>query len=405
MYWVKQLGKCALLSLLAILITISYFLHQYPIQYKVLGFSPSFSRQEIADDIRDGINVNGVKLVQTADEYGDTLDNSTDIQRVTYLSNGTNLNATLWLGDNIGNSSSMSVIDAAVYGMLINVDSNSQTGKEGVDYQMEIQWHNETKNWNKVFVEYSSLNQSRVLDIERNHTASFGTNAPYAMLSLDLNDIGFPGRFKVMYYAIVVYDNSNMIIDLTSWIDIPPEKFSLSTLPSPVVLRQGEQKNIGVQLESSSSGLIPKVVDYLPINNYPNMEVQSDEEASSNNNSSSTTIDSPAAFKIKASENAQIGQYVVPVRTNISTGSNFPSKFLQLANLNFSIPAEGNIVQEVNLTISVVEPLTFQEQTKEFWSAYGAIISLVGAGFGGAIATYVFDYFKNRKMAKKRTPI
>jgi hypothetical protein len=135
------------------------------------------------------------------------------------------------------------------------------------------------------------------------------------------------------------------------------------------------------------------------------MEIQSDEEASSNNNSSSTTIDSPAAFKIKASENAQIGQYVVPVIANISTGSNFPSKFLELANFNFSIPAEGNIIQEVNLTISVIEPLTFQEQTKEFWSAYGAIISLVGAGFGGAIATYVFDYFKNRKMAKKRTPV
>ena len=403
MYWVKQLGRCALLSLLVILITISYFLHQHPIQYNVLGLSPSFSRQEIADDIRDGINVNGVALVQTADEYGDTLDNSTDIQRITYLSNGTNLNATLWLGDNIGNSSSMNVIDAAVYGMLIDVDSNSQTGKEGVDYQMEIQWHNETKNWNKVFYEYSSLDQSRVLDIERNHTASVGPNAPYAMLSLDLDDIGFPGRFKVMYYAIVFYDYSNMIIDLSSWIDIPPEKFSLSTLPNPVVLRQGEQKNIGVQLESSS-GFIPKDVDYLPINNYSNMEIQSDEEASSNN--SSSTINSPVAFKIKASENAQIGQYVVPVITNISTGSNFPSKFLELAtNFNFSIPAEGNIIQVVNLTVSVIEPLTFQEQIKEFWSAYGGIISLVGAVFAGAIATSVFNYFKNRKMAKKRTPI
>ncbi|WP_148681005.1 hypothetical protein [Candidatus Nitrososphaera gargensis] len=201
-------------------------------------------------------------------------------------------------------------------------------------------------------------------------------------------------------YAIVVYNYSNMIIDLTSWIDIPPEKFSLSTLPNPVVLRQGEQKNIGVQLESAS-GFIPKVVDYLPINNYPNIEIHYDEDSSNN----SSRINGPAPFKIKVSENAQIGQYVVPVITNISTGSIFPSKFLELANFNFSIPAEGNIVQEVNLTISVVEPLTFQEQIKEFWSAYGAIISLVGAGFGGALATYVLDYFKNRKLSKKRTAI
>ncbi len=399
MYWFKQLGRYALLSLSVTLITISYW-HEHPIRYEVLGFSPPFPRQEIGDDIRDGVNVNGVKLVQTRDEYGDALDNSTDIQRITYLSNGMNLNATLWLGANVGNSSSLNGIDAAVYGMLIDVDSNLQTGKEGVDYQMEIQWHNETENWNKVFVEYSSLGHLRVLDIERNHTSSLVTDVPYAMLSLDLDDIGFPDGFKIMYYAIVVYNYSNMIIDLTSWIDIPPEKFSLSTLPNPVVLRQGEQKNIGVQLESAS-GFIPKVVDYLPINNYPNIEIHYDEDSSNN----SSRINGPAPFKIKVSENAQIGQYVVPVITNISTGSIFPSKFLELANFNFSIPAEGNIVQEVNLTISVVEPLTFQEQIKEFWSAYGAIISLVGAGFGGALATYVLDYFKNRKLSKRRTAI
>jgi hypothetical protein len=34
---------------------------------------------------------------------------------------------------------------AVIYGILIDADSNQETGKEGVDYHIEIQWTNETQ--------------------------------------------------------------------------------------------------------------------------------------------------------------------------------------------------------------------------------------------------------------------
>jgi uncharacterized membrane-anchored protein len=47
--------------------------------------------------------------------------------------------------------------------------------------------------------------------------------------------------------------------------------------------------------------------------------------------------------------------------------------------------------------MTVTEPVTTQEQIKEFWGAYGGIITLIGAGFGGGLATYVLDRIKSRK--------
>jgi hypothetical protein len=38
--------------------------------------------------------------------------------------------------------------------LLIDADSNQETGKEGVDYQVQIQWSNETQTWNKIIIEY-----------------------------------------------------------------------------------------------------------------------------------------------------------------------------------------------------------------------------------------------------------
>jgi hypothetical protein len=84
---------------------------------------------------------------------------------------------------------------------------------------------------------------------------------------------------------------------------------------------------------------------------------------------------------------------------NISSGSLFPSKFINLLNYNLSVPNQGYISKQANLSLSVIEPPTLAEQVKEFWSAYGTLISLMGAGFAGALSTYLFDYLKNRKKS------
>jgi hypothetical protein len=398
--------KLLLVLSLLLLITISYM--SMPIS-NVLADSPSFSRQEVEDDERDGININGLAGTQTVDDYKDLLDNSTDILKITYLSDARNLNASLWLGGNFTKNPAEKGAEALVYGMLLDVDSNPKTGFQGVDYQLEVQWMNSSKIWNMFLGEYPSVDDPsakdpadylKILDIKENYTDFFVDNKPYITLSLPLKDVAFPSKFKAMYYGIVIYDYSNMVIDLGSWIDIPPANLALSTLPNPVIIRQGEQKNVAVQLKSNG-GFVSDFASFLPIENYSTIDIQlnnmgelggsgSDDQPPSSNMG-------PTTFITKVSSDAEIGEYTIPMLVNMSTGSVFPSEFLRLSNFSFSVPTKGNVLRVANLTISVIEPITAQEQIKEFWGAYGGIISLVGAGFGGALASYVLDRARSRK--------
>ena len=397
------------LSLLLLLVT-TISCAPVPIS-NVLADSPSFSRQEVGDDERDGININGLAGTQTVDDYKDPLDNSTDILKITYLSDAKNLNASLWLGGNFTKDPAAKGAEAVVYGMLVDVDSNPRTGFQGVDYQLEVQWMNSSKIWNMFLGEYPSVDNAslrdpaeylKILDIKQNYTDFFVDNKPYITLSLPLDDVAFPSKFKAMYYGIVIYDSSNMVVDLGSWIDIPPADLAISTLPNPVIIRQGEQKNVAVQLKSND-GVISNVASFLPIENFSEIDMQSNNvdeleagAASSSEPPASSNM-GPTTFITKVASDAEIGEYTIPILVNMSTGSVFPSEFLRLSNFTFSVPTKGNILTVANLTMTVTEPVTTQEQIKEFWAAYGGIITLIGAGFGGGLATYVLDRIKSRK--------
>jgi hypothetical protein len=397
------------LSLLLLLITtISYA----PMPFsKVLADSPSFSRQEVGDDERDGININGHAGTQTVDDYKDPLDDSTDILKITYLSDAQNLNASLWLGGNFTKDPAAKGAEAVVYGMLVDVDSNPRTGFQGVDYQLEVQWMNSSKIWNMFLGEYPSVDNAslrdpadylKILDIKQNYTNFFVDNKPYITLSLPLDDVAFPSKFKAMYYGIVIYDSSNMVVDLGSWIDIPPADLAISTLPNPVIIRQGEQKNVAVQLKSND-GVTSNVASFLPIENYSKIDMQPNNmdelegAAGGTGEPTSSSNMGPTTFITKVASDAEIGEYTIPILVNMSTGSVFPSEFLRLSNFTFSVPTKGNILTVANLTMTVTEPVSTQEQIKEFWGAYGGIISLIGAGFGGGLASYVLDRVKSRK--------
>lgn len=397
--------KLLLVLALILLITISYA--RIPIS-NVQADSPSFSRQEVGDDERDGININGLAGTQRVDDYKDLLDNSTDILKITYLSDAKNLNASLWLGGNFTQQPAAKGAQAVVYGVLLDIDSNPRTGFQGVDYQLEVQWTNSSKIWNMFLGEYPSVDDAslkdpadylKILEIKENYTDFFVDNKPYVTLSLPLEDLAFPSKFKAMYYGIVIYNSSNIVVDLGSWIDIPPTYLAISTLPNPVIIRQGEQKNVAVQLKSNG-GVVSDVASFLPIENYSKIDIQSnsmDKLDGNGDEPQSSSNMGPTTFITKIASDAEIGEYTIPVLVNMSTGSIFPSEFLRLSNFSFSVPTKGNILTVANLTMTVTEPVTAQEHVKEFWGAYGGIISLIGAGFGGGLASYVLDRVKSRK--------
>ena len=69
-------------------------------------------------------------------------------------------------------------------------------------------------------------------------------------------------------------------------------------------------------------------------------------------------------------------------------------------HFNATISTKGSKAVPTNLTISVIEPVSIQEQVKDFWSTYGPLVSLIGAGFAGSVSTYVFDHLRKRKESK-----
>ena len=368
-------------------------------------------RKEIMDDLKD------VKIISL--ETGEVVQNRSlntlptsalDVQRVAFFEKMNQLNSTMWVGDNLLRSNDINNISSVAYGILIDGDRDSSTGKEGVDYQLELQWINSTsslnlQNWNKLLLEYSSLGQYKIIDLRQNYTGypSFeGKNNNYVVFSLDMGKISVSPAYRMMFYNLVSYNDGTIGIDLTNWINIPDDAFTISTSPEEITLRKGETKTIGLQI-LSSSGKISAITDLSDLENYTSLDV---ELINQNDNLTNSTIGGsttePVQIGISAPEDAKIGIHTIPVTANISFGSNFPSNFIEFQNkYPIFIDTKGYEIKNGNFTVNVIEPLTFQEELKNFWSAYGSMITLIMAGFAGGLSTLFFEYIKERKNKNK----
>ena len=364
-------------------------------------------RKEIMDDLKD------VKIISL--ETGEVVQNRSlntlstsalDVQRVAFFEKINQLNSTMWVGDNLLSSNDINNISSVAYGILIDGDRDSSTGKEGVDYQLELQWINSTsslnlQNWNKLLLEYSSLGQYKIIDLRQNYTGypSFeGKNNNYVVFSLDMGKISVSPAYRMMFYNLVSYNDGTIGIDLTNWINIPDDAFTISTSPEEITLRKGETKTIGLQI-LSSSGKISAITDLSDLENYTSLNV---ELINQNDNLTNSTIGGsttePIQIGISAPEDAKIGIHTIPVTANISFGSNFPTNFIDFQNkYPIFIDTKGYEIKNGNFTVNVIEPLTFQEELKNFWSAYGSMITLIMAGFAGGLSTLFFEYIKERK--------
>ena len=139
--------------------------------------SPSFDRQVIKDPPLDYIIINqqNQEIVKSEDKLP-----LADIVEVSYFSNGKTLKSTFWLL--LPFMPSQYKIN---YGFFIDSDNNDQTGFNGIDYQYEISWINETKTWNKRILEWASSGEEKIIDEIVNLT-DFSKGHNYISLSLDL---------------------------------------------------------------------------------------------------------------------------------------------------------------------------------------------------------------------------
>ncbi len=362
------------------------------------------SSQEIEDPNQDGIQINlrNYSNIKQGTEF--PLDKSVDIESVRYLTDRKVLSATLWLGTEVPSTPWLNS-DASIllYGILINADANEKTGVDGIDYQLEIQWNNDTETWTKFLTEYSSEGHQKVLEIDENFKEEnlfdpMSSNDQYALLSLDLDTITLEDKYEVLSYAEVIYGKpySHMTIDLTGWTGIQStSSYYISTSPNPLSLRKGTETMIGLQLRTTS-GLIANVTEFSPSQN-PNVVITFNPE---NRNISYYGSENLAPFDIKVSDKALIGEYTIPIIANISEKFVQPSRFLKLNYTDVLLPTLGYKIASANLTVKVLEPLSILEQFKNFWDVFGDPISLIGGAFAAGFSALVFDRMNKKRKGK-----
>jgi hypothetical protein len=390
--------------------------------YHAFAESPNFVRQEIQDGLDDVITVDDcassiTKLTTSNGTESDAMFSSMDIERVSYFSDGKTLNGSIWL--------KMPGLDYNFlppqnydisFGMLVDVNPNPALGVGGVDYHKEVanyQIHDlpvintETASlWRENIHETLSSGFHRYLNASEksydylNVFQQQKENARvvlYLPLSLDLDTVAHPDRYKVLFYTLSSSNSCNRIFDFTSWMDIPPPNFVTSTSPNTLELRPGDEKDVGIVLKSAT-GFVHNVSDFTNPENDSGIQIVTNKGELKESDFSAE----PAHFNIKIPGNALTGEYTIPLIANISTGSAIPSKFVGTNSYNSSIPTESFITTAANLTIKILEPLTPSQRFKEVWDTYGGLIGLIGGGFAAGVTSLAFDRLKDRKRKRAR---
>ena len=381
----------------------------------VLGSTTSvysdFPRKEIMDELNDAkiMDLATGQVIQNR-SINSILTSALDIQRVAFFEKMNQLNSTIWIGDNFLRTNDIKNISSVAYGILIDGDKDSSTGKEGVDYQLELQWINNSgsinlQKWNKLLLEYSSLGKYKILDIVQNQSGytSFEENNNYVLPSLNMSKISVNPSYRIMFYDLVSFNDGTLGIDLTNWINIPTDSFRVLTSPEEITLKKGETKTIGLQI-LSSSGKISTITDLYDFSNYTSLDiVLINKDGNLTNSTIGGSTTEPIQIEISAPKDAKIGAYTIPITANISFGSNFPSNLIDFNNeYPIFIDTKGYEIKNGNFTVAVIEPPTFQEELKNFWAAYGSMITLIGAGFAGGLSSLFFEHIKERRDRKSK---
>jgi hypothetical protein len=389
------------LSLLLLILNPFYIFYT-----EAVAFSPPFGLQEITNENRHWIQTYGSNDPHLRSNY-------TDMLAVNYISDGKDLNATIWSASGFGNSSThpynqpyRKIID----GMLIDADSNKKTGYNGADYDLYLEAASGKLNGylyqlssTGIYKLVKSINRTQVLG---------DPNALRGAVSLELplGLIGYPDKYNLLFYTAESY-KSNEVRQFTSWVNIPPPSLEITTLPSNVMIRQGQEQTIPARIKSTT-GFSNDVINITLASNTNN---RYNYDIASGFNSSDLHVaierDQPPLFKISVPKQTPLGIYTIPLIVTIrepsiatltkpisvnATRGVVDPKF----ELSKKFPTVGYLTKPVNFTVTVIAPKTIGEEFKEFWGTYGQFIGLFAGGFVGVFAKYLFDRRKKTHVGE-----
>jgi hypothetical protein len=370
--------------------------------HKTMALSPSFELQEM-------INENHHWVLTYGNSDAHLKSNYTDILSVDYISNGKTLNATFWLASAFKNSSAAiynQPFRKIAYGMLIDADSNPKTGYNGADYDFYVE--SAAGKLSAYLYQLSSTGGYRLVGTKINYSQPFvdpNVLLGSVNLQLGLESINYPSKYNVMFYTAESF-RSNEVRQFTSWVNIPPPSLQITTSPSNIMIRQGEEQLIPARIKSTS-GFSNDVI---------NMTVgTNNNDMASGFNSSEVHVAiqriQPPLFKIAIPQQTPLGIYTIPLIVTIRAPSAATltkpisinareGKVDPEFELSKKYPTVGYLTRPLNLTVTVMPPNNISDQFREFWGVYGGFITIIGiiaGGFVGAFATMMFDRRKKRK--------
>jgi hypothetical protein len=358
----------------------------------------SFTIQEIEDPPMDWLNLSTKQYDSTLEER------STDILAVNYYTDGDFLNSTVWLYFPFQVKPNYTMVN---YGMLIDSDFDNRTGFDGIDHKFETRWDNNSRIWTSTLEAWSPNGKNRNIDLNNNNnnnnsTSFFENDKHYVTLSLNLDLIGSPSKYKVIFYAEVERDGVSFT-DFTRWVAIPPLQVVITTSPNSIELHKGEERTIEVQVNSSqgyeptveigAKSRVDKIAFEFPQNDTLNIP---------------TFGEATTPLIIRASDDASVGPYTL----FISANSTFPSEQLidvgsendENSTIYSTLPPEY-VVTQSSVLVTIQEPLGWVDEVSNFWNKVGNPISFIYgilAGISPWIYTRLRKQIRNNKQKNEK---
>jgi hypothetical protein len=398
-----------LLSLLSLSSSLS-LLSVNPSYEEAIASSPAFELQEITNENRHWVQTYGNSEANLKSNY-------TDIQAVNYISDGKNLNATIWLASGFKNSSTSipaynDPFRKITYGMLLDTDSNTKTGYNGADYDFYLEVAG--GKLSAYLYQLSSTGGYNLLSSKTNLVLA-DPNALRGSVSLhlDLGSIDYPSKYDLLFYTAESY-KSNEVRQFTSWVNIPPPTLEMATSPTNIVIRQGQELLVPARIKSTT-GFSNDAINITLAGNNNNNNSNNNYyyyDTTSGFNSSDLHVsverNKPPLFKVAVPQQTPLGIYSVPLIVTIrepsiatltkpisvnTRGGTVDPEF----ELSKKYPTEGYLTKPVNFTVTVIAPMTINEHFKDFWGTYGQFIGLFAGGFVGLFAKSLFDRRKKKQ--------
>ncbi|MGC1933307.1 MAG: hypothetical protein WA667_30405, partial [Candidatus Nitrosopolaris sp.] len=110
----------------------------------------------------------------------------------------------------------------------------------------------------------------------------------------------------------------------------------------------------------------PKVVSFTNLQNHSGIQVITPKW----NLNEVANSAAPTPFNIAVPENTQVWEYTIPIQAIISTNSTIPKEFIGAITYHSNVPTESFTTPVAELTVKVLEPLSFREWFKEGWDSF-----------------------------------